>query len=33
MRIGLTLEAFSVAEACEMSRQRNEPVLLAEVRR
>jgi hypothetical protein len=33
MRIGLILEAFYVAEACELSRQRNEPVLVAEVRR
>jgi myo-inositol 2-dehydrogenase/D-chiro-inositol 1-dehydrogenase len=27
------LEAFYVAEACELSRQRNQPVLVAEVRR
>ncbi len=27
------LEGFYVAEACELSRQRNQPALVAEVRR
>jgi myo-inositol 2-dehydrogenase/D-chiro-inositol 1-dehydrogenase len=31
--LGDALEAFYVAEACELSRHRQQPVLVAEVRR